>query len=108
MASAQAPAGSARAPLTRRPDRAFLGGVCVGIAEHFGVAVPVVRLVMVVMIAFGGVGIAVYALAWTLVPVAPDSERRSGRWEALRQALLIGLGAVVTLAGLHHLSSRVS
>jgi signal transduction histidine kinase len=108
MASAQAPVGPARAPLSRRPDRGLLGGVCAGLAEHFGVPVAIVRVVMVVMVAFGGVGIAVYALAWTLVPVAPDSVRRSGPWESLRQALLIGLGAVVTLAGLHHLSSRVS
>jgi signal transduction histidine kinase len=86
----------------------LLGGVCAGLAEHFGVPVVIVRVVMVVMVAIGGVGIAVYALAWTLVPVAPDSVRRSGPWEALRQALLIGLGAIVTLAGLHHLSSRVS
>ena len=35
--------------------------------------VLIVRVVMVVMVAIGGVGIAVYALAWTLVPVAPDS-----------------------------------
>jgi signal transduction histidine kinase/phage shock protein PspC (stress-responsive transcriptional regulator) len=86
----------------------LLGGVCAGLAEHFGAPVVIVRLVMVVMVAFGGVGIAVYALAWTLVPVSPDSEPRSGPWEALRQALLIGLGAVAVLAGLHHLSSRVS
>jgi signal transduction histidine kinase/phage shock protein PspC (stress-responsive transcriptional regulator) len=108
MASAQAPVGPARAPLSRRPDRGLLGGVCAGLAEHFGAPVVIVRLVMVVMVAFGGVGIAVYALAWTLVPVSPDSEPRSGLWEALRQALLIGLGAVAVLAGLHHLSSRVS
>ncbi|HEV3033713.1 MAG TPA: PspC domain-containing protein [Solirubrobacteraceae bacterium] len=108
MASAQAPVGPARAPLSRRPDRGLLGGVCAGLAEHFGAPVVIVRLVMVVMVAFGGVGIAVYALAWTLVPVSPDSEPRSGPWEALRQALLIGLGAVAVLAGLHHLSSRVS
>jgi signal transduction histidine kinase/phage shock protein PspC (stress-responsive transcriptional regulator) len=108
MASAQAPVGPARAPLSRRPDRGLLGGVCAGLAEHFGAPVVIVRLVMVVMVAFGGVGIAVYALAWTLVPVSPDSEPRSGFWEALRQALLIGLGAVAVLAGLHHLSSRVS
>jgi len=100
--------GPARAPLSRRPDRGLLGGVCAGLAEHFGVPVVVVRMVVVMMVAFGGVGIAAYALAWTLVPVAPDSERRSGPWEALRQALLIGLGAIVALGVLHHLASRMS
>lgn len=112
MASAQAPLGqsraTARAPLHRRPDRGLLGGVCAGLAEHFGVPVLVVRIVMVAVVAFAGVGIAVYALAWTLVPVAPASERRAGRWEALRQALLIGVGTVVALGVLHHLASRMS
>jgi signal transduction histidine kinase/phage shock protein PspC (stress-responsive transcriptional regulator) len=108
MASAHAPVGPARAPLSRRPDRGLLGGVCAGLAEHFGVSVVVVRMVMLVMVAFGGVGIVVYALAWTLVPVAADSERRGGRWEPLRQALLIGLGTIVALGVLHHLASRMS
>jgi len=82
--------------------------VCAGLAEHFGVPALLVRMVMLAIIAVGGVGIAVYALAWTLVPVAPDSERRAGRWEPLRQALLIGLGTVVALGVVHRLASRMS
>jgi signal transduction histidine kinase/phage shock protein PspC (stress-responsive transcriptional regulator) len=112
MASAQAPSGqsraAARASLCRRPDRGLLGGVCAGLAEHFGVPVLVVRAAMVVLVAAGGVAIAVYALAWTLVPVAPGSERRAGRWEALRQVLVIGVGTVVALGVVHHLASRMS
>ncbi|HSZ14792.1 MAG TPA: PspC domain-containing protein [Solirubrobacteraceae bacterium] len=112
MASAEAPPGqsraAARAPLRRRPDRGLLGGVCAGLAEYFEVPVAVVRVVMVVLVAFGGVAIAVYALAWTLVPVAPGSERRAGRREALRQVLLIVAGTVVALGIVHHLASRMS
>jgi signal transduction histidine kinase/phage shock protein PspC (stress-responsive transcriptional regulator) len=112
MASAHAPIGQpgtpAPAPLTRRPDRGVLGGVCAGLAEHFRVPVAIVRALMLAMVAVGGVGIAVYALAWTLVPVAPGSERRGGRWEALRQALVIGFGTVVALGVLHRLASRMS
>ncbi len=112
MASAEAPSGqpraAARAPLRRRPDRGLLGGVCAGLAEYFEVPVAVVRVVMVVLVAFGGVAIAVYALAWTLVPVAPGSERRAGRREALRQVLLIVAGTVVALGIVHHLASRMS
>jgi signal transduction histidine kinase/phage shock protein PspC (stress-responsive transcriptional regulator) len=112
MASAQAPAGQhgtpAPAPLSRRPDRGVLGGVCAGLAEHFRVPVVIVRIVMLAIVAVGGVGVAVYALAWTLVPVAPGSERRGGRWEALRQTLLIGFGTIVAISVLHHLASRMS
>jgi signal transduction histidine kinase/phage shock protein PspC (stress-responsive transcriptional regulator) len=82
--------------------------VCAGLAEHFGVPVLVVRVLMVVLVAVGGVAIAVYALAWTFVPVAPGSARRAGRWEPLRQVLLIGAGTVVALGVVHHLASRMS
>jgi signal transduction histidine kinase len=120
MATAEAPLGPSRvsapapapapalAPLRRLPDRGVVGGVCAGLAEHFGVAVVIVRVVMVAVVAFGGVGAAVYALAWTLVPVAPGSERRAGRWEALRRTALLGLGTVVALGVLHRLASRMS
>ena len=112
MASAPAPVeqsrAPARAPLYRWPDRGVLGGVCAGLAEHFGVSVAIVRAVMLSMVAFGGVGIAVYALAWTLVPVAPASERRTGRRETLRQVLLIGLGTIAAIGVIHHLTSRMS
>jgi signal transduction histidine kinase len=112
MASAHAPLGQSRAaarpPLCRYPNRGVLGGVCAGLAEHFGVPGLIVRIMMVALVAVGGVAIAVYALAWTFVPVAPGSERRSGRWEALRQVLLIGAGTVVALGVVHHLASRMS
>jgi signal transduction histidine kinase len=112
MASAEAPLGQstspAPAPLTRKPDRAVLGGVCAGLAEHFGLAVWVVRTVMLALVAIGGVGVAVYALAWTLVPVAPGSELAASRWGSLRQALLIVFGAVVALGVLHHLAAHMS
>ncbi len=96
----------ARAPLRRRPDRGLLGGVCAGLAEHFGVAVLLVRVVMTMMVAFGGVGVAVYALAWALIPVVPASEhvaRRPGAW---REALLIVLVVAGILAALHLLGLR--
>jgi signal transduction histidine kinase/phage shock protein PspC (stress-responsive transcriptional regulator) len=90
----------ARRPLRRYPDRGLLGGVCAGLAEHFGVEVPLVRLVMAMVVAVGGIGVAVYALAWALIPVAPESEgvpRRPGAW---REAALIVLAVAGLLVGL--------
>jgi signal transduction histidine kinase/phage shock protein PspC (stress-responsive transcriptional regulator) len=94
-------------PLRRRPDRGVLGGVCVGLAEYFTISALIVRVAMVAVVAFGGVGVAVYALAWTLVPVAPGSERGTGRWGVLRQVLLIGAGVLLGIGVLHHLASGV-
>jgi signal transduction histidine kinase len=111
MASAQAPAGQPRARAAsslRRPlDRALLGGVCAGLAERMGVEVLVVRVMMVMASTVGGVGVAVYALAWALIPVTPDSARSARRPGAWRQAPLIVLTVAALFAGVHLAGSHV-
>ncbi len=102
MASAEAPLEQPRspAPLRRRPERGLIGGVCAGMADHFQVEVIVVRLLMAMIVAIGGIGVAVYSLAWALIPIAPESEdlpRRPGAW---REAVLMVLGVVGVLVGL--------
>ncbi len=101
---ATAPQNAAASPrrhrLQRYPDRGLLGGVGAGISEQLGVPVQLVRFAMALMLAAGGIGIALYALAWRLLPVAPESEgveRPSGAW---REALLIVILALAVLYGL--------
>jgi signal transduction histidine kinase/phage shock protein PspC (stress-responsive transcriptional regulator) len=91
---------SAREPLRRYPDRGLIGGVCVGIADHLGLDVAPVRIAMALLMAVGGIGVAVYALMWALLPVAPSSvgvPRRPGAW---REGVLIVVGVAALLAGL--------
>jgi signal transduction histidine kinase len=86
--------------LRRYPDRGLLGGVGAGIAEQLGVDALLVRFAMALMLAAGGIGVAIYALAWALIPVAPESEgmgRPRGAW---REALLIVLVTGAALFGL--------
>jgi len=95
-----------RDPLVRHPDRGLLGGVCVGLAEHFERDITLTRLVVAVLVAVGGVGVAVYALAWALIPIAPESEHRKRPPGALRRALLAfgavaGLVVGVRMTGVH-------
>jgi signal transduction histidine kinase len=108
MASARAPAGQPRvdsATSLHRPlDRALLGGVCAGLADRMGIEPLVVRVVMVMASTVGGLGVAVYAVAWALIPVTPESGRRPGSW---RQAPLIVLAVVALFAGVHLAGSRV-
>ncbi|HEX5225000.1 MAG TPA: PspC domain-containing protein, partial [Solirubrobacteraceae bacterium] len=66
--------GSHRRELYRYPERGIVGGVCAGIADSIGADPWLVRFAMFVLILTGGVGIAVYAIAWALVPIAPHSE----------------------------------
>jgi phage shock protein PspC (stress-responsive transcriptional regulator) len=97
-----------RRRLRRYPDRGLLGGVCAGLAAYFGVEVFVVRLAMALVIAVGGIGVAIYALAWGLIPVAPESQgtgRRPGAW---REAVLIVLGVGGLLIGLRLLGLGVA
>jgi signal transduction histidine kinase len=86
--------------LQRYPDRGLLGGVGAGVSELLGVPVLLVRFAMALALAVGGLGVAIYALAWALLPVAPESEgieRPAGAW---REALLIVLGVLAVLFGL--------
>jgi len=55
--------------LTRRTRDKILGGVCGGLADHFGWDPTVVRL-LAVLAAFFSLGTAVvaYAVAWALMP----------------------------------------
>ena len=79
-----------------RRDRAngWLGGVCAGIGRQYGADVALVRLAFVVATAAGGFGVALYLLAWLVIPSgdAPAGRRRlpTGRG-ALEVALGTGL-----------------
>ena len=68
-------ASSARVPrrLARRSDDKMLGGVCSGLADHLGLDVTLVRLliVLVTVLGFGSVIIA-YLVAWVIVPKDVD------------------------------------
>jgi signal transduction histidine kinase len=119
MASAQAPAGQSQAQVADRPpqdagsrlrrplDRAVLGGVCAGIGDRFGIEPLVVRLVAIMTVVVGGIGIALYALAWALIPLAAESEhlrRRQGAW---REAALVVLAVIGALVGVHLASAHL-
>jgi len=106
MAFARAPAGAQRAaapssPLRRRVDLGVLGGVCAGLAERFRVDVLAVRVFMTMIVVVGGVGVALYALAWALIPASPESRevgRRPGAW---RQAVGVVLAVGAFYVALH-------
>jgi signal transduction histidine kinase len=102
MATAPAPIGRPRTPashtLRRRPDRGAIGGVCAGLADYFDTTPLPVRIVTTIVVALGGIGIVLYALAWALIPVAPESHGRPRRPESWREAGLIVAAVVVAAA----------
>jgi signal transduction histidine kinase len=57
-------------PRIDREDK-VLAGVCTGIARHFGISVKVVRLTFVALTITGGIGVALYGLAY-IAMTSPD------------------------------------
>ena len=50
-----------------------LAGVCIGLAEQFGVSVTILRLAFVLGCVFsGGLFMLVYVILWILMPSEPD------------------------------------
>jgi phage shock protein PspC (stress-responsive transcriptional regulator) len=54
--------------LVRPVKQRLLAGVCAGLAQYYKFDVSLVRIVMLVLAVFGGVGIIAYAVAWLLMP----------------------------------------
>jgi phage shock protein C len=57
--------------LTRPRYPRVLGGVCSGLALHYGWDVTLVRLIWVLCVFFAGTGVLVYIIAWIVIPEAP-------------------------------------
>jgi phage shock protein C len=61
--------GSGGKRLLLRPRKGRLvAGVCVGLADYFGVDVNLVRLGFGIFTVFWGLGLLIYGLAWLVLP----------------------------------------
>jgi signal transduction histidine kinase len=80
------------APALRRDTRhRVLGGVCAGLGRHMGVDPLIVRVAFVAAAVAGGIGIALYAVAWVLVP-AGDAPEAAARRRPSRATIQIAAG----------------
>lgn len=105
MSTLPAGQGSPYRRATRDIDEPIVGGVASGLARHLGLPVLWVRVGFVVATAFGGLGVAMYAGLWLMLPAgsrfeteAPglESARRGGRRPG-RMRRLSDAGPVITL-----------
>src|SRR3954454_16011979 len=84
--------------LRRDTDHRVIAGVCAGLARQFGVDPWIVRVAFVAAATAGGVGIAIYALAWVFVP-AGSAPGRVARLRTARSTIEITIGiALLALA----------
>ncbi len=81
--------------LRRDPADRWLGGVCSGIALRLGIDRALIRLAFVAAAAAGGIGVALYALGWLVIPVGPGTARR--RLPTGRGAVEVALGTGLLL-----------
>jgi phage shock protein PspC (stress-responsive transcriptional regulator) len=87
--------------IRRRTDNKWVGGVCSGIAARLRIDPVVVRAGLILLILFGGVGIAAYLVAWVLLP---DSQDRIAAERALRDGdagsiVLLVVAAIALFSG---------
>ena len=60
----------ARKRIYRDPGNRYLGGVCGGLGEYFGIDPLIFRILFIVFTLVYGVGILIYLLLWVVVPEA--------------------------------------
>jgi signal transduction histidine kinase len=89
--------------VVRAAEGRLLGGVTTGIAAHLGLSATVVRLAFLALTLAGGVGVAMYAAYWLLLPqgesgTAPSAAGGPDRDRALLLALAaVGVGGLLLL-----------
>jgi signal transduction histidine kinase len=88
-AAAAAPAGVPGRLYRQREGRLF-AGVASGIAAHLGLPVLVIRVLFVILLAFNGLGVLLYAVFWAVLPAYPVA----GRPRRGRMLTLLPLGAL--------------
>ncbi|RSM51222.1 ATP-binding protein [Actinoplanes sp. ATCC 53533] len=86
--------------LYRPRDHRVIAGVASGLARHLGIPVTAVRIALVVLLSFNGLGLLLYAVFWAVLPQQLSTGARTRRDLALLLPFgAIGLG-VILLQGL--------
>ncbi|MEM8705050.1 MAG: PspC domain-containing protein [Actinomycetota bacterium] len=83
----------------RAADDRVVGGVCAGIAQAIGLDPVLIRIAMIVL-AFSGPGLPIYAVAWLVMPEGPPDdgiERSPVEFRRGVGLILIVLGSVLAL-----------
>lgn len=101
---ASGPTRTPRRPLWRSRTQRWLTGVAGGLGEYFGIDPLIIRIVFAGLTIFHGLGVALYLIAWVLIP-EEGSDRAAGQdlidraknapsWLAI---LLIVIGAAIAI-----------
>jgi signal transduction histidine kinase len=83
--------------LYRPRDHRIVAGVASGLAQHLGLPVIAVRIALVVLLGFNGLGLLIYAAFWAVLPQQIPTEEPPARRDlaALLPFAAIGLGVIL-------------
>jgi phage shock protein PspC (stress-responsive transcriptional regulator) len=107
---------SSATTLRRSADRKIFAGVSGGLGEHFGINAWWFRWAFIILAFFGFAGVALYILAWLLIPRADGSESVAGGWfddldmtdaGTLFGVVLIGVAALIVATSVFHISGAI-
>ncbi|WP_433307336.1 PspC domain-containing protein [Actinoplanes sp. CA-030573] len=86
--------------LYRPRDHRIIAGVAAGLAEHLGLPLLAVRIALVVLLGFSGLGLLLYAAFWAVLPqqVPTDASPPRRDLAMLLPFAAIGLGVVLLQA----------
>jgi len=85
--------------LTRSSSDRVIAGVAGGFGRYLGIDPVVIRLLLIVLIFFGGAGLIVYGAAWLIVPSDDhQGEGFDGRGVARRTGIALGVVALTLVA----------
>lgn len=65
--------------LYRSNTDVMLGGVCAGLADFFGMDPTIMRLIFVVLLLSGSLGLWVYLVLWIVIPMEPAGYAKPSR-----------------------------
>ncbi|MEI8143797.1 MAG: PspC domain-containing protein, partial [Candidatus Berkelbacteria bacterium] len=73
--------------LYRSSTNRVFGGVAAGLGEYFDIDPSLVRLAFVIVVLMGGIGLAIYIVAWVVIPNEPSTtETKTGADEIKEKA----------------------
>jgi phage shock protein C len=93
--------------LVRSRRSRWLGGVCGGLADCFGIHPGWLRAAFILSSFFGGAGVAIYFLAWVCIPLEPAPHEAPEARAELRWVLIGFVGVGTALLALLLLSESM-
>jgi phage shock protein PspC (stress-responsive transcriptional regulator) len=83
--------------LRRSTSDRYIAGVAGGLGRHFNIDPTILRVLLVVLVFFGGAGLVIYAVCWLLVPKDTDEHAPIRVGNEPRKILLLAAAGIAFL-----------